>query len=261
MATAPKVTDEEKSSARPALLLLLAVFVVAGFSVKFGLQTLTWVEGKLWTSADPWLANVPQPLPPPVAAAKGERVKAFNYEFDSPWPGNPKSTGTLTYTTFRYESGPVVVFFDPDSQVDTVRALKSSNPIEYQRFASVFADHPIETNFAMYQAVYGASPTQLSPLMSVREAMRVNVLLLWKLSFGLDLLCDGQFYSFQTDKLKGFQFGNPEMQRPVAVRAFDDRDRQFRFIFTTAAGSAGHISQNDINSVLQTFQSVPLIER
>jgi hypothetical protein len=233
------------------------VFLVAGFMVKYGLQTMTWIEGKLWNSDSPWLTNVPQalsqplaPLPPLPGAAKLALVKAYNYEFNSPWPGNPAVKGSLTYTQFLYDSGPVIVFFDPDSQVDTMRTLKTSNPAEYQRFADVFADKPLNTNFEMYQAVYEAAPSQQSPVMNARDAMRINVLLLWKLSFGLDLQCDGQFYSFVAGK-----------NVPVAVRAFDDRDHQFRFIFTTAGGAAGKISQNDINTVMQSLQVVPFIDR
>ena len=271
------IDDQDKSSARPAIILLLVVFLVAGFTVKFGLQTLTWIEGKLWNSDSPWLANVPQALqqsdvaPAPMAMmamtakpgkpAPPPQVKAYNYEFKSPWPGNPAVKGSLTYTQFLYDSGPVVVFFDPDSQVDTMHALKTSNPTEYQRFADVFADKPLDKNYDMYQAVYAAAPAQQSPLMNPRDAMRINVLLLWKLSFGLDLPCDGQFYSFAWGNAKGFQFGDPGKNVPVAVRAFDDRDHQFRFIFATAGGAAGKISQNDINTVLQSLQVVPFIDR
>ena len=262
------IEDQDKSSARPAIILLILVFVVAGFMVKYGLQTLTWVEGKLWASDSPWLANVPQALSPPLAplpplpgAAKPALVKAYNYEFNSPWPGNPTVKPSLTYTEFHYDAGPVIVFFDPDSLVDTMRALKTSNPAEYQRFADVFADKPLNTNFEMYQAVYAAASAQQSPVMDARDAMRINVLLLWKLSFGLDLPCDGQFYSFAWSTAKGFQFGDPEKNVPVAVRAFDDRDHQFRFIFTTAGAAPGKISQNDINTVLQSLQVVPFIDR
>ena len=268
------IDDQDKSSARPAIILLLVVLLVAGFTVKYGLQTLTWIEGKLWSSDSPWLANVPLALAPPAADAppmammamtaktvKPAQLKAYNYEFNSPWPGNPAVKPSLTYTQFLYDSGPVIVFFDPDSQVDTMRALKASNPAEYQRFADVFADKPLNTNFEMYGAVYAAAPAQQSPVMNARDAMRLNVLLLWKLSFGLDLPCDGQFYSFASGNAKGFQFGDPGKNVPVAVRAFDDRDHQFRFIFTTAGGAAGRISQNDINSVLQSLQVVPFIDR
>ena len=253
--------DSEKNGARSAIILLILVFLVAGFGVKFGLQTLSWIEAKLWASEDPWLATVPQPLPAPAAAPKGPQLKASDYEFNSPWPGNPKPVGLLTATQFRYDTGQVIVFFDPESQIDTVRAMKTSNPTEYQKFATVFADKPINSNYELYQDVYSAAPAQLSPLMDTRDALRSNALLLWKLSFGFDLPADGQFYSFDWGKIRGFQFGDPAKQRPIALRAFDERDHQYRFILTVAVGASGKITQDDVDTILQTVQPVPIAER
>lgn len=254
--------DSEKNGARSAIILLILVFLVAGFGVKFGLQTLTWIEAKLWASDNPWLATVPQPLPAPTPAPKAPQLKAFDYEFNSPWPGNPKPSGSLVSTRFLYDTGQVIVFFDPESQVDTVRAMKTSNPTEYQKFATVFAEKPINSNYELYQAVYSAAPAQLSPLMEARDALRLNALLLWKLSFGFDLPADGQFYSFDWGRIRGFQFGDPAKERPVALRAFDEqRDHQFRFIVMLAPGSSAKITQDDINTIIQTVQPIPIAER
>jgi hypothetical protein len=254
----------EKDSARPALILLILVILIAGFSVKFGLQTLTWIEARLWASDNPWLATVPQslPAPPPTPAqAKPSYIKAFDYEFNSPWPGNPKIVPSVTYVQLRFDNGPVIVFFDPESQLDTLGSMKSSNPAEYQKFASVFADKPLNSNFDLYQAIYTAAPAQFSPWMSTRDALRGNVLLLWKLSFAFDLLADGQFYSFDWGKVRGFQFGDPAKQLPVALRVFNDRDRQFRFMFTVAYGSEGKVTQDDIDGVIESLQPVPFADR
>jgi hypothetical protein len=155
------------------------------------------------------------------------------------------------------------VFFDPDSQLDVIHSLKSSNPTEYQKFANVFANRPIESNYALYQSVYAASPAQFSPIMKVEEARRANVLLLWKLSFGPDLpsVAGPEFYSFDWGKNRGFQFGDPAKGQPVALRVFDDSNRQFRFIFTVAFGSGAKITQSDINMAVRSLQPVPIIDR
>jgi hypothetical protein len=255
--------EEDKSSAWPAIILLLVVILIAVFCVEFGAQTLTWIEAKRWAAANPWVADVPQPLHTVADnSSAGAQVKAFNYEFNVPWK-TPQSVESLTNVQFKYDSGQVVVFFDPDSQLDVLHSLKSSNPTEYQKFANVFANQPIESNYALYQAVYSASPAQFSPIMKVEEARRDNVLLLWKLSFGPDLesIDAPSFYSFDWGKNKGFQFGDPSKGQPVALRIFDDNNRQFRFIFTVAYGSAAKISQSDINMAVRSLQPVPIIDR
>lgn len=238
---------------------MLVVVVVAGFCLMYGLGTLAWVEGKLWASQNPWLKDVPQLS---SAASPGSpkltQAKAYDYEFTTPW-GNPKVTPALTFVQMRFDGGQVVVFYDPQTLLDSLGKLKSSSPIEYQKFANVFSDHPIESNFALYQAVYGASPAQQSPVMPGREALRINVLLLWKLSFGFDT--GPAISSFEWGKMRGFQFGEPSNSRPVALRVFDDRDRQFRFFFTVAGGSSAQITQDEIAGVVSSLQPVPLTER
>ena len=248
--------EEDKSSALPAIILLLAVILIAVFCVEFGVQTLTWLEAKQCASANPWLADVPQALSPVASdASKGTPVKAFNYQFNVPWQAKAKTIEPVPYLQFTSDSGQAIVFFDPEAQLDSMHSLKSSNPTEYQKFASVFADQPIESNYALYQAVYGASPAQFSPVMNTNAARRSNVLLLWKLSFGPDLQsATSEIYSFDWGKTRGFQFGDPSKGHPVALRVFDDNYHQFRFIFTVAAGSSGKITQSDINMAVQSLQ-------
>lgn len=248
--------EEDKSSALPAIILLLAVILIAVFCVEFGVQTLTWLEAKQCASANPWLADVPQALSPVSGeTSKTTPVKAFNYQFNVPWQAKAKTVEPVPYLQFTSDSGQAIVFFDPEAQLDSMHSLKSSNPTEYQKFASVFADQPIESNYALYQAVYGASPAQFSPVMNTNAARRSNVLLLWKLSFGPDLQsATSEIYSFDWGKTRGFQFGDPSKGHPVALRVFDDNYHQFRFIFTVAAGSSGKITQSDINMAVQSLQ-------
>jgi hypothetical protein len=258
-----RMNEEDKSSARPAIILALLAILVGVFCIEFGAQTLSWFEAKQWASANPWAADVPQALPTAAdEGSTGAQVRAFNYEFNLPWK-TPKTAESLTNVQLKYDSGQVVVFFDPDSQLDAIHTLKTSNPTEYQKFSNVFASQPIESNYALYQAVYEATPAQFSPVMKVEEARRDNVLLLWKLSFGPDLesIAAPDFYSFDWGKNRGFQFGDPSRGEPVALRVFDDSNRQFRFIFTMAYGSGGKISQSDINMAVRSLQPVPIIER
>jgi hypothetical protein len=253
--------ENEKSSSTAAIVLALVAILVAVFVVKFGLQTMTWTEGKMWASQSRWLNTVPQALPAPSAVAPGPQLKAFDFEVSAPWPGNPNPAPAETHVAFRYDTGQILVFFDPAGQLDTLRSIQNGNPAEFQKFTNIFADKPVDSNFALYRAVYGAAPSQISPFMSPNDAMRANVLLLWKLSFGFDLPSDTGLYSFDWNGIHGFQFGDPAKGVPVALRAFDDRGHQFRFILATVPSSTVRINQDDINKILQTIQPVPFVER
>ena len=99
----------------------------------------------------------------------------------------------------------------------------------------------------------------MSPFLPLSDALRLNVLVLWKLSFGFD--ARSPLHSFDWGPERGFEFGNPATGGPVALRIFDDRDRQFRFLFTTVPGSGATLTQDDIDFVIQTLKPVPLNEQ
>lgn len=271
MASMREGRDAEKSGTLSAMILMAIVVLIGGYSLAYGLQTLVWVEARRWASQDPWLSEVPAPLPgktaspelsaqPPGRAAQPQatQLRAYDYEFTVPWTGKSRATPLRIGTEFRFASGQVVVFFDPETQLDTLRALKSSTPAEYSKFQSVFREQSIESNYALYQAIYAASPAQATPFLSGEAAQRINALLLWKLSFGFDQ--QPGIYSFDFGTNRGFQFGDPGNGR-VAVRVFDDQDRQFRFFFTVAAGSNARLTQDAINAALQSLQMIPIMER
>jgi hypothetical protein len=257
-ATTQMNDEAEKDGARSAIILAILVVLVSVYCIAYGLQTLVWIEARHWADANPWLREVPQPLPAATPSTKGSVVKAYDYEFLSPW-GAGKITPHLAHVEFRFDGGQVAIFIDPETSLDTMRNMKSTNPLEYQKFTNVFVDHPIEFNYQLYDMVYGVSPAQMSPFMSSRDAMRMNVLVLWKLSFGFDTAPG--IYSFDFGKNHGVQFGEAGKGRPVAERIFDDRDRQFRLIFVVAAGSNASVTQADINTAVASLKPVPIIDR
>jgi hypothetical protein len=251
--------DTEKSSASSAIVLAILVIGVAIYCAAYGLQTLTWYEAHHWTTENSFLADVPRPLPPaPSVPAKGTQLKAFNYEFMAPWTGKNTTVPSPTVVRFRFNSGQSITFYDPDTLLDSLRQMKSASPLQYQKFVAIFVDHPIESNYGLYEAVYGASPDQTSPIMPSRDSMRLNELLIWKLGFGIDLR--GGLSSFIWGPNHGFQFGDPAKD-PVALRVFNDRDQQFRFIFTVAPDSSAKITQDDIAGIIASFKPVPILER
>jgi hypothetical protein len=255
--------EDEKSSAKSAIILAAVVILVAAYCAMFGLQSLVWIDAKRWASANPWLLEVPQPLPPPssrsFAASKGAALKAFNYEFTAPWQGKTSTTPTVTNIEFKFDSGQVMAFYDPEGLVDAMGELRKSNPNEYQRIQSIFGETSLDTSYDLYRAVYGASPAQVSPFMPLNDATRMNILLQWKLSYGYD--GGPGIWSFDFGDKRGFQFGDPANGYPVALRVFDDRNHQFRFVFTVVSGSNAKISQDEIDAVIESLQPIPLEER
>jgi hypothetical protein len=263
VSNAPAAETKNDGSARESILWVIVLVLVALYCLEFGLPTLLWVESREWAAANPTLAEVPQPLTPPVlsaeAASKGTLLKAYDYQFRVPWTGKVKQTLPAATTEFRFDSGQVVVLFDPEAQLDVLRGIRTSKSQDYVNFSDVLANQNVDSNYGLFRIVYGAAPANISPFMRQSDAQRTNVLLLWKLAFGAD--ARPGFYSFDFGANRGFQFGDPGPGRAVALRVFDTQGLQLRMIFTTAAGSTAQISQNDINLAAQTIKSVPMLER
>jgi len=262
--------DSENSSARSAIALSITVVIVAILAVQFGLQTLVWIESKMWASENPWITDVPQVLPapptpsatPPLAGSKQTKptsIKLYEYEFTAPWPGNMKITQGQTTSDVRFDSGQVIVFFDPESELNTIRDMKTKNAASYQQLSNVFGDQTPDSDHALYKTAYDASPAQTSPFAHRADALRINSALLYKLGFGYDALPGIHSFEFGTNH--GFQFGSPDTGKPVALRVFNDRDDQFRFIFTVASGTNAKITQDDIDVAATSLQAIPLLER
>ena len=258
------MTDDsgEKTSPWPAIALAAFAILVGVFLVKYGLGTLTWIEARSAASSNSWAAEVPQPLAQsPEPTGKIDQLKYYEFEFNSPWPGKNKAEEHLTHFAVRFDSGQTLVFYDPATMKDTIGTLKTSDPASYQKFAAVFSGAPIESNYSLYQQVYNAAPGTVSPFTDSLEAQRQHALLMWKLAFGPDLYSEGAFHSFDWGTIKGFQFGDPSKGLPVAVRGFDDRNRQFRYIFIPGSGSDAAITQGQVDSAVRSLKPVPFEER
>jgi hypothetical protein len=273
------VEKPEQNSARSAIILVVIIIVVAIFSSSYGMQTLQWIAARQWAEINPWLNDVPQPLAAasgtakadaafaaaPVAASRSKAVKiagqptnteltAYQYEFNVPWTGKWKERPSAGGAEFKFDSGQVVVFADPEAQLDTLQILRTSTSLDYLPFQSLVNESGITTNYSLFQAIYGAAPSHSRPLMSYAAAQRERVLLLTKLGFGFDI--EGKISSFDFGSNRGFQFGDPA-KGPVALRVFNARDHQFRFLFTEFVGSGAQITQDDIDQAIQSLQVEP----
>jgi hypothetical protein len=274
MTEEPLNDESEKSSAWSAIILVAIIIIVAIYSTSYGLQTMQWISAHQWASANPWLRDVPQPIvssnaatvaadtaPTPTAKSNGKKVEGqpngtdvgeYGYQMTVPWTSRMKETPSAGGAQFRFDTGQIIVFGDPDAQLDTVHILRDTPGDQYMPFAPLFANGSIAENYDLYKAVYDSSPSQVSPMTNYATAQRDRILLLMKLSFGFDLA--KPIYSFDFGRNKGFQFGNPA-KGPVAIRAFGPHDKQFRFIFAVFSGSGGQITQEDINQAMQSLAS------
>jgi hypothetical protein len=247
---------EKTVSARTTIILALCTVAVGFYVVIFGLQTVIAFQARHWARRSPFLNAIPQPLPTSAAAEIQEKdLSIYGWEFGAPWKGKAKATPGDATSTIEFPSGEVIIFFNPDEETDLVSKIRGGDPQLYSSYESVFGTGFFPNNFELYAAIYGAAPTEISPFMERGRAVRINMLIIWKLRSGTDGA--NTIFSVQTSSLRGFQLGDPSLDRAVIVRLFDENDRQIKLLFASKSGQPGTFSQTDINCVLNSLQPVP----
>jgi hypothetical protein len=249
-----KAAGAENESSMSALGLLVLLVLAAWFAIGYELQTLIAFEVRHWASESPTLNVTPQGATGAApAAATGPRVEHYNYQFNLPWKDFAHDDATPDYAVVQAKTGQVVIFYNPDEEIDILAGMKAGNTALSRGYNQIFADHLFDSNYSLYAAVYSADPAQAHSWMPRADALRLDSLLIDKLSFGIE--APGPTYLFNWGGLRGIRFGDAAHGGPVAFHAFDNHDRQFRFVFTTRADTPTPVTLNE-NEIEQVVQSV-----
>jgi hypothetical protein len=252
-------SEAKASEGYSAIILVIVLIGVAAYILFYGLQTLIYFDAKHWGARDASLYVTAQPLTIASAASatvQSTHLEFFNYQCEAPWKGPAKTIDDPDYFEAKFPSGQSIRIESPEDQADVLKSFKGESPDQQQRIATVFGDHPFDSNFDLFAAIYNASPAQASPFMQRGDAERLNTLLIWKLS--LDAELPGGTFQFESDRNRGLQFGNPDRSPAVAIRAFNEHDRQFKMLITRSAASEAKITQSDIDRIIATLKPIPL---
>lgn len=250
---------EKKESARATIILALVTVAIAAYALLFGLQTLIYFEARHWAATTPTLNDVPRPLPSTVASTPQEKdISFYGYQFAAPWKGIAKQDSENDRSQIDFKSGAVLVFFNPESEKNIVDSIRTGDPKTYTQYQAVFGTNLFANDYALYLAVYGASPAAISPFMSRDEAVRISTLLQWKLAFGSD--GTKSIYTLQAGDNRGLQFGDPARDHIVVVRLFDSHGQQIQLLFTSKSAQPNTFSQADINCVVDSIHPASSIQ-
>jgi hypothetical protein len=247
---------KKSESARTTIILALCTLLVGIYAILFGLQTVTSLQTRHWARTSPFLRARPQPLASSAASpAQEKNLSFYGLDFAAPWKGVAKKTEGDARSEVDFAPGEIIILFNPVAEKDIVGSIKSGDPQIYNHYEAIFGTGFYPNNYALYAAVYGAAPAEISPFMARSKVVRIETLLLWKLRFGTDGA--NSIFSVQTSHMRGFQFGDPSLDRVIVARLFDENDRQVRILFASNSGQPGTISQADINCVLDSLEPTP----
>jgi hypothetical protein len=156
------------------------------------------------------------------------------------------SVVNLTFST-----GNVVVIFDPTKQ-DALQVLKQESTKEGVRLAKYFDDQALRTNYSMCSKQLYLTPHDMSVFSSRTEEAGKYSLLMRK---SLELRrVNGGLYSFRTERVRGFQQGDPAHDEVVIVETYDSQDHVIKLFIASDRAGRHKVSQADLNEIVSSLR-------
>jgi hypothetical protein len=220
---------------------------------EFEYQIVVWHFAKQLRSSHPHIYLVPQPLPPVAPSnARATTLTHYGYEFEAPWADMEIARDIPLLVNFEAPGGQILVLWQPErSPVTTeIRIAARNQKLNYEK---VLGSEGLQSDYSLLKAEMEVTPDQISPFMNKNDAVRRMVFLTMKAIVINEKM--SAIYSFNSNGLHGFQFGDPATDELIQVQAYDSNDLLIKLWFAMKDHSSGKIPQSEINRVMETFHS------
>ncbi len=194
---------------------------------------------------------VPIPLPKvPIRHPEGLKLSYYGYEFEAPWTQLNREQKLKSMTLLYFASGAVVVVRDPAQSIHELEVMKQGDGKQGFTFENIFGDKATSSNYAFRSKILYVTPKDLRLSFSRKEMVANSVLIMMKLAHAG--LAVGGEYSFQTEWLRGFQDGDPAIDKMTIINCFDSQDHEIE-LWVGSTDGVKKPSQADVNSILYSL--------
>ncbi len=234
---------------KPSMILCILFCILVFFygSAIFGLLYTKWN-----VRAKPELWIVPTPLTNlTIQRSTGEKFFYLGYDFESPWSAVKLEKKYATIAIVYFSEGQ---FISISKGVDTIRVMQEEATKRHRNLEVTLGDEVMHSNYALRSAILNLTPRDLRLLLSPREMVANSVLLMLKPIY--ITTAKSGLYSFQIERLRGFEEGAPGQAKVIKIDAFDERDHEVDLLIGTEINTNGKVSQEDINRVLFSLRPV-----
>ena len=232
-----------------ALGAVTALLLVATWL--YGLQVRNWMRARQLQKSHPALGLVPHPLrDTSISRDKGMTLAEFGYQFDVPWTQIESHKAAGITAAYLFQGGFGLTVWNATELTTTIKMMRDAAERSNHPFTSFLG---ARTEYELLNSELNVTPGQLSPFMPKQEAFRRSMLLSLK-QIELPSESTAGISSFALHAWRGFQLGDPERNGLVDVRCFDANDHELRFFLAVERGSNTHISQPDVNRIVQSLR-------
>ncbi len=204
-------------------------------------------EEKPHLYATPQLLEL-EPCEPPA----GTSLSFLGYAVDTPWTEVVDTREGDGFAGFYFRSGHYVSAHLTDDESTPLGLLRAQDEDSRRNLENMLGKEATQSNHGYYKAVFSATPDDYSISSPFQRLMGLRLLLTMK-----DALAEtaaSGLYSFETQHMRGFQLGHPAKDQAVTIFAFDSSDRYLTLYITAQEGTGGHVTQDQINCIIQSIR-------
>ena len=238
---------------RLAAVLLGIVFVVVALPWLFALP----LGARYWARRAPVLRQTPASVrDSSFTESAGRKIAFCGSTFDIPWSDldDTKTKAGGNSTTLFFDSGLVAVLKCQPPR-EFVEGVLSSTKMSSDDFRRAFGEGALASDYALTRRMLETTPDTISILSPHRQQGPLMAMLILK---GIATPpADSGMFAIHTREFDGFQYQDPQASpKCVLMDLFAaDRGLEFQF-FLHHHGASPHVSQADINRIVQTVHKV-----
>lgn len=225
------------------IILIVVVVLIITFLYFNGLLILTRL--KFPSSKYPLLYKTPvvRQLSCSSSATSGNpELSYYGVRIKAPWVDINDRKEKKGFTQVVFDNNKYIVFFDEKQEIKDT--FIQGDIQKTQKLKEILGDDVLSSNYALHTALLGITP---SFFYSFGKNPTVQSLLLVLKATFVPPTSSGNIYNFETDKIKGFQYGDPVESRLLTFEFYDINDRLHSLAVVGA-------NQQEIDCILSSIE-------
>jgi hypothetical protein len=219
----------------------------------FGVQTFFALQTRHMAGQMPIMKSIPLDLKDlTVSTARGKKLSFQGAEFEVPWDDideqKTRIVGKWAVINFRSGRSILLCVGGPDTFINGLSKDKTPDPAV---FAAVYGPQVLHSDYALYDALYKTTPSQITLATPSDRAAGLGTMLMVKAI--MPPTTDWAIFYVQSKVAKGFQLGNPSRRpKKMCLQIFTE-DAEYEINITqNGAGPTEPITQGELNRIIQT---------
>lgn len=232
------------------ILLLSVLIIVIGVAISPKIWALYFIKSRYSQIETPWAYIVPIDRTVKSSEDNLSDYPAFtcdDLKFNAPWKELRQKEERENFIFLSFHSGENKGIYMNRGKVTEYKIAESllgEDPSDAKKLKELIGEQSFKSDYSVFVQSLGTTPDQASIFRSSKELGKAIIMLMLKRVLTEPNI--GKIYKFDTTVIRGFQFGDPQENNPVAIKIFNKNGRINRMSIHSA-------NQNEIDFILSSM--------